>query len=88
MYHVQAKLELGDGQRSALMACHRRYRGALGALAKERVAINAALANAAAPGKDGAKKVLLSSSAAISPSLLQQHESRLCARTILLSASM
>ena len=39
------------------MAAQRRYRGALRALAKERATINAAMAAAAAPGKDGLKKV-------------------------------
>jgi hypothetical protein len=54
---AQEKLDLTDEQRAALAASHRRYRGALGALAKERASINAALAAAAAPGKDGMKKV-------------------------------
>ncbi|KAK9905079.1 hypothetical protein WJX75_009409 [Coccomyxa subellipsoidea] len=49
-------LDLGDDQRAALVAAQRRYRGALRALAKERATINAAMAAAAAPGKDGLKK--------------------------------
>ncbi len=55
---MQATLDLGDDQRAGLMAAQRRYRGALRALAKERATINAAMAAAAAPGKDGLKKVL------------------------------
>lgn len=54
---LQGELDLSDGQRTALTAAQRRYRGALRALAKERASINAALAAAAAPGKDGLKKV-------------------------------
>ncbi|BDA49669.1 hypothetical protein COCOBI_14-2890 [Coccomyxa sp. Obi] len=51
-----ATLDLGDDQRAGLVAAQRRYRGALRALAKERATINAAMAAAAAPGKDGLKK--------------------------------
>ena len=53
MWPVQAKMDLSDEQRATLAAALRRYQGAIGALAKERTAINAALGKAATPGKDG-----------------------------------
>lgn len=59
---LQDKLDLSDEQRCALAACYRRFRSALGTLAKERASINAALAKAAALGQSGMKKVMCSAS--------------------------